>query len=241
MVKNIILQHFDGELRELDKLSMANIQEYAKLVDADYKLVTGKPFSKYLTSPCQKIHMLAEEFDDYDDVLMIDIDMFTPRGMTVNVFKEAGIGLYGDTQQRLHRELVARYPMLASSIHPYWGGAIYKLSKDMRVQLRSALTYNTAWVSNYNKHKWYEDKETSWMSNYNKHMWYEDEGIIHTLAVKSNFRPQEPYLNVKWCQCSFLPNPEKAGFIHIRTKVAPEGPKRAKIENYQALVDQGIL
>jgi len=25
---NVILQHFDGELRELDKLSMANIQEY---------------------------------------------------------------------------------------------------------------------------------------------------------------------------------------------------------------------
>ena len=29
---NIILQHFDGKLRELDKLSMANIQEYAELV-----------------------------------------------------------------------------------------------------------------------------------------------------------------------------------------------------------------
>ena len=27
-MKNIILQHFDGELRELDKLSITNIQEY---------------------------------------------------------------------------------------------------------------------------------------------------------------------------------------------------------------------
>lgn len=238
MVNNIILQHFDGELRELDKLSIANIQEYAKVVGADYKLVTGKPFSKYLTAPCQKIHMLNEEFDGYNDVLMLDIDMFTPKGMTINVFEEAGIGLYGDTQQRLHRELVARYPMLASSIHPYWGGAIYKLSKDMRVQLRSALTNKIYEISNY---KWYEDKSISWMSNYNRHMKYEDEGIMHTLAVKSNFRPIEPYLNMKWCQCSFLPNPEKAGFIHIRTKVTPKGPKRAKIENYQALVDQGIL
>ena len=64
---------------------------------------------------------------------------------------------------------------------------------------------------------------------------------MHTLAVKSGFTPAEPYLHKKWCQCSFLPNPEKAGFIHIRTKITPQGPKRKKIENYQALVDKGIL
>ena len=32
-----------------------------------------------------------------------------------------------------------------------------------------------------------------------------------------------------------------AGFIHIRTKIKPEGPKREKIQNYQGLVDQGVL
>ena len=31
-MRNIILQHFDGKLRELDKLSMNNIKEY------DYKI-----------------------------------------------------------------------------------------------------------------------------------------------------------------------------------------------------------
>lgn len=45
----------------------------------------------------------------------------------------------------------------------------------------------------------------------------------------------------KWCQCSFLPNPELAGFIHVRTKITPTGPKRTKMENYKALVDKGIL
>ena len=35
--------------------------------------------------------------------------------------------------------------------------------------------------------------------------------------------------------------PEKAGFIHVRTKITPQGPKRTKMENYQALVDKGIL
>jgi hypothetical protein len=45
----------------------------------------------------------------------------------------------------------------------------------------------------------------------------------------------------RWCQCSFLPNPEKAGFIHIRTKISPQGPKKEKIENYNQLVKQGII
>ena len=45
-MKNLILQHFDGELRELDKLSMANIQEYADMVGADYRLITGRPLDK---------------------------------------------------------------------------------------------------------------------------------------------------------------------------------------------------
>ena len=36
-MKNIILQHFDGELRPLDKLSMKNIQAYAEMVGAEYK------------------------------------------------------------------------------------------------------------------------------------------------------------------------------------------------------------
>ena len=68
---NIILQHFDGELRELDKLSMSNIQEYAKMVGAEYRLLTGKPFNPELTAPCQKVQMIQPEFDRYDDVLII--------------------------------------------------------------------------------------------------------------------------------------------------------------------------
>ncbi len=223
-MRNIILQHFDGEMRPLDYESMWNIMDYADMVDADYKLVLGKPFRENLTNACQKVHMLHEEFDNYDDVLMLDIDMFAPKGMTTNVFKEPGIGLYESVQQRLHHRLAASYPMHASLLHPYWGGAIYKLSKKMRVKLRSELGSNEGWMHPYNK-------------LYN----YEDEGIMHTLAVKSGFTPAEPYLHKKWCQCSFLPNPEKAGFIHIRTKITPQGPKRKKIENYQALVDKGIL
>lgn len=223
-MKNLILQHFDGELRELDKLSISNIQQYAGLVGAEYRLITGSPFRGYLTAPCQKVHMLSEEFDEYDNVLMLDIDMFAPVGMNINIFEQKGVGLYEDVQKRLHRQLVEKYYPLGSLSAPYWGGAIYKMSRPMRQALRTGFKTND-----------------SWMLKFNQPYHFEDEGIMHVLAYRAGFLSDGMYLDKKWCQCSFLPNPEKAGFIHIRTKVTPQGPKREKIENYNALVEAGIL
>ena len=224
-MRNIILQHFDGSLRELDKLSMANIKDYAEMVGADYRLVKRKPFRKHLTAPCQKVYMLDEEWDEYDQVLMLDIDMFAPKGMTENVFELEGVGLYADTQQMLHRKIASQHPLFASLSVPYWGGAIYKFTKDMRQRLRRHLGGNE-----------------SWMNSYNVPYQFEDEGIIHTLAFFEGLKREDKYiLDRKWCQCSFLPEPENAGFIHIRTKITPSGPKREKIENYKELVKKEIL
>jgi hypothetical protein len=223
-MKNLILQHFDGELRELDKLSIENIKKYAELVSVDYKLITGRPFRKHLTSPCQKVIVIDEQFDEWDNVLMLDIDMFVPKNMTENVFELTGIGLYGDVQKSLHRKIVESYPMICSSQSPYWGGAIYKLTREQRQKLRQGLNENDLW-----------------MNSFNKSYHFEDEGIMHVLAYRANMKEKNAYLDKKWCQCSFLPNPEKAGFIHVRTKVTPTGPKREKIENYKALVEKGIL
>ncbi len=221
---NIILQHFDGELRELDELSMSNIKDYATMVDADYQLIRGKPFRPHLTAPCQKVFMLDEMWDKYDDVLMLDIDMFAPKGMTDNIFKEEGIGLYEDTQKMLHNKIARTYPFIANMNSHYWGGAIYKMDKPTRQKLRKELGGNEGW-----------------MNSYNQLYHFEDEGIIHTLVYKSDFKTNKPNLDRRWCQCSFLPNPEKAGFIHIRTKVLPSGPKDSKINNYNKLKDKGIL
>jgi len=222
---NIILQHFDGDLRPLDEKSVENIMAYADMVGADYRLIRGKPFRKHLTSPCQKVYMLDKEFDEYDQVLMLDIDMFAPKGMTENIFELEGVGLYADVQKMLHRKIAAQYPMIASLSVPYWGGAIYKMDKTMRMTLRQHL-----------------DGNEGWMNNYNKLYHFEDEGIMHTLAYRQGLKCEDKYiLNQKWCQCSFLPNPENAGFIHVRTKITPSGPKREKIENYKELVEKEIL
>ena len=223
-MKNIILQHFTGELRELDKLSVDNIKEYAKHVQADYKLILGQVFRKHLTSPCQKVFLLDKSFDEYDNVLMLDIDMFAPKNMNDNIFEEEGIGLYEDVQKRLHARLASEYPMIASKDSHYWGGAIYKMDLPTRQRLRKELGGNEGW-----------------MNNFNTPYHYEDEGIFHTLVFRSGFKSKTPYLNRRWCQCSFLPNPENAGFIHIRTKVTPTGPKREKMRNYEELVQGGVL
>lgn len=223
-MKNIILQHFDGQLRELDRLSIMNIQSYAEMVGADYKLITGKPFRSHLTAPSQKVHMLDEKWDDYDNVLMLDIDMFAPKNMEENIFDLKGIGLYADVQKRLHRTIANSYPLISSINYAYWGGAIYKLNRSERKKLRSGL-----------------DGSDVWMNNFNKPYHFEDEGIMHVLATKAGMKQEGTVLDQKWCQCSFLPEPEKAGFIHVRTKIKPQGPKQEKIKNYQALVDKGIL
>lgn len=223
-MKNIILQHFTGEIKELEKLSIENIKKYAFNIKADYELILGQIFRSHLTTPCQKIYLLDKVFDNYNVVCMLDIDMFVPHSLTENVFDYPGIGLHEETQKRLLRTLTNRYPAISSVNYPYWGGAIYKMNQDTRKILRSGL-----------------GGDESWMENYNKRYNFGDEGIMHTLAYKTNFNPKNPYLNKKWCQCSFLPNLEKAGFIHIRTKITPTGPKREKIENLKHLISEGII
>lgn len=223
-MKNIILQHFDGNLRPLDKLSIENIKAYANYVGADYQLITGKPFNKRLTGACQKLIVLDERFDEWDNALMLDIDMFAPKDMRENIFEQVGVGLYADVQKDLHQKIVSTYPLITSMQTPYWGGAIYKFNRTMRQRLRAA-----------------NEGSDFWMHQFNQPYHFEDEGIMHVLAFRAGIKPEGTYLDRKWCQCSFLPNPEKAGFIHIRTKVTPYGPKREKIENYQQLVQQGVL
>lgn len=225
-MKNIILQHFDGKLRELDELSVENIKQYAELVGAEYRLIRGKPFRKNLTGPCQKVHMIDEEFDEYDKVCMLDIDMFAPIGMEKNIFEEKGIGLYEQVQKKLHKRLSSYKPELANINKPYWGGAIYNMDRPVRQKLRSALGGNEWWMNYYNE-------------KYN----FEDEGIFHTLAVYSRLQipEEEKYLDPRWCQCSFLPKPKNAYFIHIREKITVNGTSQEKIKNYHSLVKGGVL
>lgn len=218
-MKNIILQHFTGKLRPLDKLSIENIQAYASRIGVDYQFVNGQVFREHLTPPCQKVHILDEKWDDYDNVLMLDIDMFATKNLYENVFNSPGVGLFAGTQERLKNRLV-QYGRIRPD-DGYWAGAFYKLTREQRIALRDIIPPND-----------------EWMDLYNKPYHYEDEGIIAELFSQTG----TPWQNCdpKWQQDSYLPQ-HKAGMIHVRTKITPQGPKREKIENYYDMVMKGIL
>ena len=229
-MKNIILQHYTGELGELEKLSQANMIKYAEFCGAEYRLLSGDlfneeyPWTHTLYAPNQKMHMLSKEFDDYDVVLMVDIDMFTRKGMTENIFTDVkGIGMYTDFQQHLFGGLKRHFPDIVDLNYPYWGGAIYRLEKAQRVQLREHIKDNMKDIARFDRG-------------------FNDEGAMHLLAKLSDFKDRAILPGgFKWCHCSYREGIENAAMIHIRPKVTPVGPKRPKIENYRELVKRGLI
>jgi hypothetical protein len=218
-MRNIILQHFTGKLRTLDKLSVENISAYAERIGVEYQFVEGQVFREHLTPPCQKLHILDEKWDEYDDVLMLDIDMFVTKNLRLNVFKAEGVGLFADVQKRLKNRLVQHGRIESESA--YFGGAIYKLTKQQRQSLRDGIP-----------------EDNSWMDPYNEAYQFEDEGIMSELFHRTD--TQWSNLDQKWCQDSYIPE-HKAGMIHVRTKIKPEGPKREKIDNFYDLQMRGVI
>lgn len=227
-MKNIILQHWAGPMNELVEKSTASIREYAKQIDADYEFIRGYPFmpriAHKLDAPCQKLIYLDEKYDDYDYVVMVDADMFVRAGCTANIFTDdTGIGRHTDIQRALRVNLIGLYPHLGDLDAPYWGGSVFRLSREVRQKLRGALT---------------EDIVMAFARRYH------DEGVMHALANKVGMKhtDDDVYLNGQmWNYSSFEPDVDQANFIHIRTKVTPQGPKREKIENYYDLVERGLI
>jgi len=222
---NIILQHWSGDMNELTELSVANISKYAKKVGAEYRLLRGNLFHPDLSAPCQKLHMLNEEFDCYDMVVMLDADMFTRKGMTENVFTDVeGIGRHTAIQDILHGELASREAM-ASLKHPYWGGAIYRLDGALRKTIRAEI----------------DDHE---MMRYN-HKNMEDEGIMNRLATRAKLPiTDKTYIPGGHWDCgNFEDEVEQCAMIHIRHKMFKDGTLvlTPKLEVYADMVDRGLI
>jgi len=221
-VKNIILQHWTGDMDELGTLSSANISKYATKVGADYKLLRGDVFNPTLCAPMQKLFMLDETFDEYDVVVMLDIDMFTRVGMDENIFDPdiTGVGMCTEFQEKLFRSLCKQKPTLTNPDYPYWGGAIYKLDRELRQRLRSH--FNEA-----------EMIQFAFRGN------FQDEGYMHRLATLAKVEKCKLPGSRKWCYGSSETvegGVERAVMIHIRN-----GPKFPKFDNYNNLVKRGLI
>lgn len=221
-MKGIILQHYNGKMGELEKLSSENMQQYAEKCGVEYKLLRGilKPG---LSNQSQKIAMLDEEWDEYDVVVMMDIDMFTRRGQERNIFtEETGIGRNYGIQPKLVKSLERKFPFLADKRYAYWGGSIYRTTREIRQLLRSNFRMNEA---------------VQFSNNFN------DEGIMHRLAVLAEIKNDRKYYldGQQWNYSSFDEGVENAEIIHIRPKRVQGGKKYPKIENYNYLVEKNII
>lgn len=223
-MRRLILQHWAGDVTPLVALSSANVRHYAMRVGADYELLGGYIFDKRLRAQCQKLHMLSEEFDEWDVVVMLDADAFTVKGNTRDIFDETGIGR---RHAKAHRKVCRNLPGLTSPANPYWGGSIYRLDLAMRQRLRVQYIWLEAVQFNFKRCG-------------------DDEGIMHRLAMRADVPVEGAYLdNTIWCHGHFLPGAEAAAILHIRdtTTDRPGYPAngRDKLANYHHLKEQGIL
>jgi len=227
-MKNIILQHWAGPMNELVEKSTESIKAYAESIGADYEFIRGVVFMPKIAHkmdyPCQKLIYLDEKYDEYDYVVMVDADMFVAKNCNQNIFTDdVGIGRHTAIQTALRKNLVGLYPDYGSEDAPYWGGSVFRLSREIRQTFRAALT---------------EDIVMAFARRYH------DEGVMHCLANKVGMKhtDKDVYLNGQmWNYSSFEPDVDRANFIHIRTKVTPQGPKREKIKNYRELVRRNLI
>ena len=218
---NIILQHWTGDLGALEILSSDNISHYAKQIGAHYELIRGDAFRYGLAPQSQKVVMLDSAFNRYDTVVMIDLDVFTLKGMVGDIFEHEGTGRHGYLQHLLVRKLCSMFPEVGDPKYSYWGGSIYKMDWDLRERLREHLA----------------DFDLS-MFNDDFH----DEGIMHALAVKAEVGGRY-FSHDRWNMPSFEPDVDSAYTIHIRPRKMDNGKlvPALKMDVYKDLVERGLI
>jgi len=215
---NIILQHWTGELGEIEKLSSANISKYAERVGAEYRLLRGDVFRRGMAAQCQKVFMLDASLDRYETVVMLDMDMFARAD--ASIFDADGCGLHELMQWGLCKKLRYMFPKLGNRKYSYWGGAVYKFDLDMRRRLRKHIR----------EHEIIQFNEL-----------FHDEGIMHRLAVLAKIKGHY-FADDRW-SFSFGENIEGAAFIHLRPRRLINGEKVhvGKAAHYKYLVDKGLI
>jgi len=141
---NLIFQHWvnlnnSNTLPRWAEIAMGSIRSYAEHVGSDYILVDGYPLGKERGVVAQKLFMLDEKFDEYDDVLLLDTDMVASRKHKQNAFDEPGVG-------RLHLKAMSgaknskqgrHWPGMYKQGAPIFFGNFIKLTREQRITLRN--------------------------------------------------------------------------------------------------------
>ncbi len=222
---NLILQHWSGEATDFERASWANIKAYAKRIGAEHAVVFGEPMGSVAFPQMHKLCMLTDEYDSYDQVAMLDSDMFTKAALKDDLFALPGIGVMGALQRTLRATVRSRLPALFEDTREgdYYGGAVYKLGADTRREFRPYLTRSIV--------KTFDDYDRCC-----------DEGVMHYLASRAGVVNNELPDGEKWAYSSFGRGVRKAAFIHVRRRVEEGKEERQpKMQALKRLVEAGVI
>lgn len=143
-MKNLILQHWNGDLPYWAIKCKESIEQYADAIQAEYRLLSGYPFveppAQFEIKPwtvIQKIHMIDSCYDDYDNVLMLDMDMLATKQFD-DIFKYEGIGrLHLKSMSGLNNSRSRLWPDLYQRKKPAFFGNCIKLTRHERMEMRN--------------------------------------------------------------------------------------------------------
>lgn len=218
---NIILQHWSGPKIEVADESFANIRAYARRIGADYCLISGETFRPGLYPAYQKMVMLSAMWDEYEDVCMIDSDMFSRTNESI--FNVAGIGMHTGFTDKIFERFKAKHPNHASDYHPFWGGAIWKFTRDQRAMFREFIREEDI-----------AEFDVGGRGNFH------EEGLMHRIATLADFRDPS-IIPEEWAFSSYMSDVESAKIVHVRRRTGRTGERLDKEVVYERLKECGIL
>ena len=89
---NLIVQHWCGDFPQWTSMAEQTIRKYAKSINSEYLLLKDYPMMDMVKQKqekpwliLQKLYVLSQKFDSYDDVLLLDMDMIATKNID-NIF-----------------------------------------------------------------------------------------------------------------------------------------------------------
>lgn len=206
---NLILQHWNNKMPEWARLATETIKLYAKDIGVEYRLISGWPMGEFRGAVSQKIAIVLEEYDEYDDVLMLDSDMVY-SGIADNCFQYEGVGrLHFKAMKSEKSSKQGRYwPRLYKQDEPLFFGNFVKLTREERITLRQHVPDYDMVMKNLSDPK---------LSQYRTSMPPNDEQTLHYMIHTSGALKNKEELQVphdRFCDLPEEAHPQ-ASLLHF--------------------------
>lgn len=140
-MNNIILQHWNGPLPEWARLAKKSIELYADKIGCKYQLIEGYPLGQELGPNPQKLVYINDEYDQYEKVLMLDMDVIATN-VYRNVFDQTEIGVLHDRAMKGESRTPKAAPELFEIGVPIFFGNYIMTTKEQRVKMRDYADWN---------------------------------------------------------------------------------------------------